>query len=193
MKTLKTSIVIQEITIGLNSLNKKDDKFKKDGGEYHLNAVLSKQSEEFKQLYAYIKEILSKKKLTPKNIKKDKMPIKDGDLIFKELEQTDSEKVKGEWLKDNYLIKISTDREFKVFDVSGKELNNKDIAFTGANVEIHCTPYVYDNDFGKGVKILLHAIKIIQEGFGAHDDSREAFGFGDEIPTLDDDSDELPF
>lgn len=202
MKKLANSIVLQEVTIGLNSLNKKDYKFKKDNGVYHLNVVIAKNSQEFKSLYGYIKEVLSKKNLEPKNIKAEKMPIKDGDKIFDSLEQN-AEKLKGEWLKGNYCIKILTERDYKVYDDTGVELDKRDVAFTGAKVNIHCTPYFYDNDFGKGIQILLHAINIIDEGFGAKDDSREAFGFDSEDNqesdvndlgnTSDEDPEDLPF
>ncbi len=197
MKKLSNSIVLQGVQLGLNSLNKRDYKFKKDEGVYHCSVVIPKKSQEFNGLYGYIKEVLSKKNLIPKDIKSDKMPIKDGDKIFAGLKQ-DTEKIKGEWLKGNYTVKILTNRDYKVFDEIGQELDKKDVAFTGAKVNIHCTPYYYENDYGKGIQILLHAINVLDEGFGAKDDSREAFGFDSEdnkendISDLGNTSDEDP-
>lgn len=181
MKTLKSSIVIENAIVGLNSLKVKDTKFKADG-DYHLIALLTKESSELKAVMGHIKKVLNDSGIKINaEIKKAKSPISeknDGDTIFKSFDgqKNDKGELKGEYLKNTYGIKIRTTKDFKVIDMDRKELDKTQVAWSGALVNIHCSPYIYDNNFGKGLTIILNNIQIVEEGFGGYDSLVDAFG-----------------
>jgi Protein of unknown function (DUF2815) len=196
MKTLKSSIVIQNAIVGMNSLRDRDTKFKQDG-DYHLTALLLKDSQELKEVMKYITEVLKKENLTMKaELKKDKSPINEnkmnGDIIAQRMIDEDKKNDKGEFkgqhLKGTYGIKIRTTKDYKVIDTDNKELDKTKINWTGAEVNIHCSPYIYNNNFGKGLTIILNAIQVVNQGSFGVDTIEDAFG-----GTIEENDDELPF
>lgn len=198
MKTLKSSIVIENVKVGLNSLQERDTKFKQDG-DYHLTALLEKNSDELKAVMNYIREILKKENIKLEyEMAKEKSPISrhkmDGDIIAKKMVDEDRKNDKGEFkgqhLKGTYGIKIRTNKDFRVIDLDKKALDKMKINWTGAQVNIHCSPYVYNNNFGKGLTIILNAIQLIKEGEFGIDSIEDAFGSA-EVKEVGED--ELPF
>jgi hypothetical protein len=181
MKLVKNSIIIENATCGLNSLKKKDTTFNKEGN-YYLIALLTKGSEELQSVMTYLSEVLKKENLTiKKEMKRSKSPIEenkcDGDIVFESLEGAvnDRGELKGEYLKGTYGIKVRTTKDFKVIDMDKKLIDKTQVNWSGAKLNIHCTPYVYQNSFGKGLTIILNNIQVISQGFGA-DTIEDAFG-----------------
>lgn len=202
MKTLKNSIIIEDVTVGLHSLRQKDTKFKADG-DYHVTALLKKESPEIKAVMAHINEILKKNGSNIKTeMKRQKSPINeeknDGDKIFKKYEESNTlnnqGEIKGSHLKGLYGIKIRTNYDYKVIDMEKVELDKEKIAWTGAKVNIHCSPVWYSNKFGSGLTILLNNIQVIEEGLRS-DSIEDAFGevTQNETTNIEEKDGELPF
>lgn len=194
MKKLQNSIVIENVKVGLNSLKVKDTKFNEEGS-YYLIALLEKGKPELQSVMEYINEILKKEGNTiKKEMKRIKSPIEevkcDGDIVFASFEGTlnDRGELKGKYLEGTYGIKVRTSKDFKVLDVNKKEIDKASVNWSGAAVNVHCSPYVYSNKFGKGLTIPLLNIQVIEQGMGGFDSLESAFG---ECEVKNED--ELPF
>lgn len=194
MKKLQNSIVIENVKVGLNSLKVKDTKFN-DEGSYYLIALLEKGKPELQSVMEYINEVLKKEgSNVKKEMKRIKSPIEeakcDGDIVFASFEGALNERLqlKGEYLKNMYGIKIRTCKDFKVLDVNKKEIDKASVNWSGATVNVHCSPYMYSNKFGKGLTIPLLNIQVLEQGMGGFDSLESAFG---DCEVKNDD--ELPF
>lgn len=182
MKKLQNSIVIENVKVGLNSLKIKDTKFNKEGS-FYLIALLEKGKPELQSVMEYINEVLKKEGSTvKKEMKRSKSPIEevkcDGDIVFKSFEGELNAKgePKGEYLKGTYGIKIRTSKDFKVVDKDNKEIDKGSVNWSGATVNVHCSPYMFSNKFGKGLTIPLLNIQVLEQGMGGFDNINEAFG-----------------
>ena len=204
MKTLPKSIIIENAKIGLHSLDKKDFKYRKEGN-YHTTILLEKDSKEFKDFFKYVESVLKEKniKLEDEMRRKDSTINKeqrDGDIIAKRYKEQGKKNSKGEisgqWLKGTYGVKIGTDKDFKVIDMDGKELDKTKVNWSGATVNVHCSPYIFSNNFGTGLSIILNNIQIVESY--TYDSIEDAFG---EVKTKEDepfdpddlDEENLPF
>jgi hypothetical protein len=203
-KLTKGSCVLEKVYISLNSLKEKDSKLQKDPSKQEYNCMigLPKNSPDYVELISHIKEILAEKNLKIKQLNASKFPIKDGDRIYDEkYANTD----KGEHLKGTYQIKFGTRFDFKVLDAYGRVLDKTQVAWMGAKVDIQFQPSFYEHSTGKGIKLNLIAIRVIEESKFETDAAEDAFDFapaendfedvGGNVPnnSIDESEDELPF
>jgi len=198
----KGSCVLKGVKISLNSLKERDTKLGSTDPEFNCNILLPKNSKDVKELIVHIKKILAEKNLKVEQLKPEKFPIKDGDKIYESLENKENDR--GIHLKGMYQIKFGTKFDYKCLDAYGEVLDHTKVGWMGAEVDIQFQPLFYTNNFGKGIKLALLAIRVISQNNFESDPVEEVFDFAKPENTFEDigekpgpltteDDDELPF